>query len=397
MFGRKKEDKGIDYPKLNEVINLSKNILKIILILGIVSLIILGSYIIREWKLFNIIGTILKIISPFFIGIVIAWLFDPIVTFFQKKGINRLLSTSVVFALFIALMVLICSLIIPSLGDQINEIIASAPHVIENLTDFFDNFIDDLSNLYGYDLTNVRVNIETAFNDLFLSITVDLPTTIVNLLTSIINGGINLIFGLFVAFYMLLDFNNVRKHLLVFVPKKVHGEVITLTDKLNRMLKNYVQGTLLIMLLLFICQSIGFTLAGLKAPLVFGIFCAITNVIPYFGPYIGGIPAVIVGFTINPLTGVFCLISVVVCQLLESYFLNPVVMSKSMKLHPVTIMIGLLIFGHFFGILGMVLSTPIISCGKIIFSYFNDKYQILNMINDYDDEDNNIVKEHGKR
>lgn len=386
MFGKKKDDKKIDYPRLNEVIKLSRDILKIILILGIVTLIVLASYILREWKIFSIIKTILGILSPFFIGLIIAWLFDPIVTFMQKKGINRVLSTCVVFVVFIALIVLGGSLIIPSLGDQINEIINTAPNVIEDLTNFFDNFVDRLSNIYDYDLTGIKADITEAFNQVFLSITVDLPTTIVNVVKSVVNGGINVIFGLFIAFYMLLDFNNVRKHLLIFVPKKVHAEVITLTDRLNKMLKNYVQGTLLIMFLLFICQSVGFTIAGLRAPLVFGLFCALTNVIPYFGPYIGGIPAVIVGFTMDPLTGIFCLISVVICQFLESYFLNPVVMSKTMKLHPVTIMIGLLIFGHFFGILGMIFSTPIISCAKVILIHFNEKYQLLNMINDNNEE-----------
>lgn len=381
MFN-KKEDKKIDYTRLNEVIKLSRDILKIILILGIVSLIVLASFLIKEWKIFNTIGTILGIISPFFIGLVIAWLLDPIVSFFQKKKINRLLSTTLVFVVFIAIIGLICSLVIPSFGNQINEIISTTPNIIKNLSGWFDGFIDNLSNIYNYDFTNVRNGFTTSLNNIFKSITVDLPTTIVDVLKNIVSGSINFIFGLFIAFYMLLDFNNVRKHLLVFIPKKIHNEVITITDRLNNMLKNYVQGTLLIMLLLFICQSIGFTLSGLKAPLVFGIFCAVTNVIPYVGPYIGGIPATIVGFTISPKVGICTLIAVIICQTLESYFLNPVVMSKTMKLHPVTIMLGLLIFGHFFGILGMVLSTPVISCAKIILTYFNDKYQILNMINE---------------
>ena len=381
MFN-KKEDKKIDYTRLNEVIKLSRDILKIILILGIVSLIVLASFLIKEWKIFNTIGTILGIISPFFIGLVIAWLLDPIVSFLQKKKINRLLSTTLVFVVFIAIIGLICSLVIPSFGNQINEIISTAPNIIKNLSGWFDGFIDNLSNIYNYDFTNVRNGFTTSLNNIFKSITVDLPTTIVDVLKNIVSGSINFIFGLFIAFYMLLDFNNVRKHLLVFIPKKIHNEVITITDRLNNMLKNYVQGTLLIMLLLFICQSIGFTLSGLKAPLVFGLFCAVTNVIPYVGPYIGGIPATIVGFTISPKVGICTLIAVIICQTLESYFLNPVVMSKTMKLHPVTIMLGLLIFGHFFGILGMVLSTPVISCAKIILTYFNDKYQILNMINE---------------
>ena len=80
MFGRKKDNKNIDYPKLNEVIKLLRDILKIVLALGIVTLIVLGYFLLREWKIFNILGTILSILSPLFIGIVIAWLLDPLVT-----------------------------------------------------------------------------------------------------------------------------------------------------------------------------------------------------------------------------------------------------------------------------------------------------------------------------
>ena len=116
--------------------------------------------------------------------------------------------------------------------------------------------------------------------------------------------------------------------------------------------------------------------------MVFGLFCAITNIIPYVGPYIGGVPAVIVGLSISPMTGLFALIAVVIAQLLESYFLQPVVMGKTMKLHPVTIMIGLLIFGHFFGIIGMILATPVISILKTILQFFDEKFSIMDRITD---------------
>ena len=131
------------------------------------------------------------------------------------------------------------------------------------------------------------------------------------------------------------------------------------------------------MLILFICQTIGMTIAGMKAPMVFALFCAVTNIIPYLGPYIGGIPAVLAGFLLSPSIGVGVLISVVVCQLLESYLLTPTIMSKTMKLHPVTIIIGLLLFSHFFGIIGMLFATPIISCGKVIINFFIDKYDLF--------------------
>ena len=152
------------------------------------------------------------------------------------------------------------------------------------------------------------------------------------------------------------------------------------TDRLNVSLKNYVLGTIFVTIILFIFQSLGFLIAGLKAPLVFGLICAITNIIPYVGPYIGGIPAVLVGFTISPLVGILTLVSVIISQFLESYILTPIILSKTMKLHPVTIIIGLLIFEHFFGIIGMLVSTPVIACLKIIIQFFDEKYDIFEKI-----------------
>ena len=124
--------------------------------------------------------------------------------------------------------------------------------------------------------------------------------------------------------------------------------------------------------------SIAFWIIGLRAPLLFGLFCGITNIIPYAGPYIGGAPAVIVGYSQGPLVGTLTLISIGVVQFLEGNLLQPLIMSKTTKLHPVTIMLGLLVFGHFFGILGMVISTPVIAAIKAIFLFFDDKYGILN-------------------
>ena len=376
-----KDNKGINITKLNNVIKTSDKLLKTLWFLLIVGVILLITYIFKEWKILEFLGSVLTILSPLFIGIVIAWLLDPLVTWLSKNGLKRTYATILVFLSFISLIVLFLVLMIPALVDQVNDFISSAPNILNYISDLGDNIFDKLSNAYEYDFTAVKEQIYSSSSSLLSSITVDLPNTIINFASSIISGGLNIIFGFFIAFYMLFDFNNVRKHLFSLLPKKVHSDAITLTDNLNKTLKNYVQGTLLIMVILFIFQSVLLSFTGLSSPMLFGLFCAVTNVIPYIGPYIGGIPAVVVGFTISPVTGVAVLIAVVIAQLLESYFLNPIVMSKTMKLHPVTIMIGLLIFGHFFGMLGMILATPIISCAKIIFTFFNEKYEILGMIN----------------
>ena len=129
--------------------------------------------------------------------------------------------------------------------------------------------------------------------------------------------------------------------------------------------------------MVFVGDSIGFAIVGLKAPILFGLLCGITDLIPFIGPYIGGIAAVIVGFSQSPIIGIITVIIVVLVQCIENYVLQPVVMSKTMKLHPVTIILGLLIFGHFFGIVGMILATPTIALVKVIYRFFKNKYHLF--------------------
>ena len=102
------------------------------------------------------------------------------------------------------------------------------------------------------------------------------------------------------------------------------------------------------------------------------------NIIPYAGPYIGAIPALIVAFSQSVSIGIGATISIIVVQGLEGNILSPIVMSKTTKLHPVSIIVGLLIFGHFFGIIGMLLSTPIISVLKVIIEFIDSKLHIFN-------------------
>ena len=110
----------------------------------------------------------------------------------------------------------------------------------------------------------------------------------------------------------------------------------------------------------------------------------ITDLIPYIGPWLGTAIVTIVGLTQSPLVGLGVLIIAVIVQMVESYVLQPVVMSKATNLHPVTIICGLLIFGHFFGIVGMILATPIMSIMKVIWHFIVDKFELFGRKNKED-------------
>lgn len=381
MFGKKKkDDEKVDLASLNSLVKVSNKVLDILFVFLIIILIYVSIRILKDSGVLGGVITLLKIIAPLFIGFIIAWLLDPLVSFLVNKGWKRSISTFVIFFLFIFLIVFFLYLVIPSLGRQIQDAIGMVPNVVDSFNSWISDFFDNLSNLYKYDFSSIKDNIYSSITGYTNSITLDLPNLAIKVVSKALSGGITLVISLFIAFYMLFDFRGIRETFISFLPKKVSDNFIVVTDRLDKSLKNYVLGTFFVTLILFGFQSLGFFIAGLKAPLVFGLICAVTNIIPYVGPYIGGIPAVVVGFTISPVVGVLTLISVLIAQFLESYILTPLILSKTMKLHPVTIIIGLLIFEHFFGIIGMLLSTPVISCLKIIIEFINERFKITQKI-----------------
>ena len=380
VFRRKSKDDALDYKKINEGIGIGVNLLRVIFILAVALLIFVCSKLLRDWEILPLIGRILSIISPFFIGILIAWLVDPMVKALQKRGVHRTLGTIFVYVIFLSAVYLVLRVMIPTVWHQLNELISSVPSFLNSIKDWIDGAFDRVSDMSGYDLKDAQDNVYQTINNLGNSLTVGLPTTIMNVVSTVITGGANLLIGLLIGFYMSLDFGNVKQHLLNCVPKSYRKDTKDLMERLNANLRSYVHGTLRIMLILFVFQSIALWIAGLPAPMIFGLFCAVTNVIPYIGPYIGGAPAVIVGLSISPMTGICTLIAVVFAQLLESNFLQPLVMGKTMKLHPVTIMIGLLLFGSFFGILGMIFATPIIAIMKKILLFINEKFSLMERV-----------------
>ena len=376
MFKRQ-EDKKIDYTSLNRILSTGKKLITIFYVMTIVLVILLSTYLFKEWNIFKFISELLVVISPIFIGLLIAWLFEPMVTSLEKKKIPRILGCLLVYVLLIGGLFLIGYLFVPSLISQIKDFVQAAPSIFEDLTDFCLNLIKKFDTNGYINIVKLKKQITAFITDFGMSIVSDLPKYLLTASKAIISGGFNFLLGLMVGFYLLYDFHRFSELIKKSMPEKLKDGYLDLTNRINTSLRSYVQGVLLIMLLVFITQSIGLTLAGMEAPMLFALFCAVTDIIPYFGPYIGGIPAVIVGFTISPITGLCVLISIVVVQLLENNFYQPLIMGHTMKLHPVTIMIGLLIFEHFFGILGMVVATPVIAIGKVFLLFINERFHIM--------------------
>ena len=368
----------LDNKKLNDVIGLTKKILKIAYILIAVLGVYAMTLLIKEWHIAPFIYDILKVAAPLFIGVIIAWLFDPFVTNMKKKGLTRVLGSIVTYVLIIGLLFVVISSIIPLLSNQISDFAKTIPTVFDSIKDWVNNIFKSLAHIKNFDVEATKLDIFHKLNDFGLGLTNDLPDMTVNFLQSFFAGLGNLLIGLIIGFYLLVSFDSVNESLLTFLPNRFRKDSKKLIMDIDNTLRNFVKGAVIDSTFVFIVTSALLWMVGLKAPVLFGLFCGITNVIPYAGPYIGGIPAIIFGFSQNPTVGVLTLLVIILVQFFEGNFFQPIIMSKSTKLHPVTIMLGLLIFGHFWGIIGMFVSTPVIAVLKSIFVFFDNKYDILN-------------------
>lgn len=372
-----KKNKEINVEHINEVVTLSSKILHLLYIVMIAGVLFLATVLIKEWGILEFILNLLRVLLPLFIGFVIAWLFNPLVKKLEKKGIKRVYGSLIVYLIFIAIVIIFLRFLVPTIYIQINELIANLPNIFGQIKISINDFFDKFSSVEGLDVTSIKNNVMTTLEVKLTDFTTNAPTALLNIMVKFFSSAATIVMGLFVGLYMLFDFDSISKHFLNLIPKRHQLEADMLINNIGGEVRKTVNGTLLVATMVFVCDSIGFIIIGLQAPILFGLFCGITDLIPYIGPYIGGALAVIIGFSQSKFIGIMALIICIIVQCIENYILQPIVMSKTMKLHPVTIIVGLLIFGNFFGIIGMIFATPCIALLKVIWEFIQNKYQLF--------------------
>ena len=364
----------LDTKSLNEVIVLSKKILNVFFIVLIFALIFIGARGLIDFGILNFLGGVLKVLSPLFIGFVLAWIFNPVVTRLEKRKVPRFLSTVLIYAVLLLVIVLFIRYLVPTIYTQVQSLVNNLPSMLDGLESLINKILNGLNTAGTIDVNSIKENIITTVNTNFNSMITGLPNVLINLTGTIASSLVTIFLSLFIGIYMLIDFPRVNEFLIGLLPDRMEKDARELTHKISVEVRKSVNGTLIVASMVFICDSLGFTIAGLTTPILFGLLCGITDLIPYVGPYIGGGIAVIVGFATSPVVGFVTMIVAIVVQLVENNILQPIVMSKAMKLHPVTIMLGLLIFEHFFGMIGMIVATPCIALGKVLLEFGLKKY-----------------------
>ncbi|MBU8689026.1 AI-2E family transporter [Priestia megaterium] len=310
-------------------------------------------------------------ISTLFFPILVAgflfFLFEPIVSFLTRKKVPKTLAILLLYVVFIGIIASIVGGIGPTLSKQLTDLAKNIPSYIVETREY----INDLSNSRWFNwLVEQKYVSLDHIEESLLNYASTLPTNLTNSISSVLSVVTNITLTVvtvpFILFYMLKDSHKLRKNTLRMVPASYRKETLRTMKETTNTLATYIQGQMLVCLFVGISTFIGYLIIGLPYALILALIGALTNIIPYVGPFIGVAPALIVGLLYSPTKAILVIIVVVIVQQLDGNIISPLVIGKKLNTHPLTIIILLLVAGNIAGILGMILAIPAYAVTKTI-------------------------------
>lgn len=315
----------------------------------------------------NGLSTIIKVCLPIFTGLFIAVLLNPVLLFFQQnlKIHNRNLAILITYLLFFSIISLMITIVAPSIIYSLGQLLKDIPKLFSSANKFILNFSESRPESFYYTLQECLFNYAQRFTALLTSFINAAISKLINVFAAIWN----FILAVIISVYILTDkekFENwFYKLCHSLFKKKYANEIVYIGYSLNRNVTTFILGKLLDSLLVGIIAFIGSRyIINTPYALINGIIIGITNIIPYFGPFIGGIPITIITLLYNPYKGFLMAIFILILQQFDGLILSPKIIGIQLSIKPIIIIISIIIGGGLFGLVGMFLATPIVALIK---------------------------------
>ena len=335
---------------------------KIGLYILIVLVLILFGYFIYKYS-----EKIEHLISPFFIAAVIAYMVKPLAAMLAKRGVKSSVAILSIYGLFTAVITAACIFVFPELVKNMKELINTLPAITDQYQQKFNGIISMVkSSKLSDDIKAMLFNQITKATGTVQNYAVGALGKTLDMLVQMIKFFVDVSLAMFIAYYIIKDSERLKKRTLSLSPRRWRNWLTSVGRDINAILENFIQGQLLTALIVGVLETIGLMIAGVKYPIVLGVIGGISNVIPYFGPYIGAVPAVAIALVQSPITAVWAIVVFAIVQQLDNSFISPKIIEGSLGLHPVTTMFVVLAGGEFFGIIGMLVAVPVIAILKAV-------------------------------
>lgn len=336
------------------------------------------------------VGSVISALAPLWIGLILAYLINPLVESIDNKllrhfrfkkndalpdkaekgkkrrrFISIIISYLFIIAAIIALLygfaaLIMGELVFSNISDLFNSFLKLATNYEAEFQKWASHIPTGVFSDYAQDAANTIINwLSENFN----------ATGLLERLTNISSGIFDFVIGIIVSIYVISDKDFLigmwRKFAILIAPRK-NNSLNKMLNEIHYVLSRFVRGVLLDALCVAILSSVGLSLIGLKFAVFIGIFAGVANVIPYFGPVLGMIPAFLVGtFTDNIWAGVIAVVVLLIVQQIDSNIIYPRVVGSSTGLKPLFVLLAVTVGGYYGGILGMIIAVPTAGIAQI--------------------------------
>lgn len=304
-----------------------------------------------------IIYSIRDVLLLFFVAVIIMAAINPLVTWFNGKvKIPRPVGVLIIYLLLLSVLGLIVSFLVPTLSQQFKNFVGDLPRHLQEMDAFLTNLsFQGQSYGFGFNLDKLADGLSTFSFNLF-------STTL-----GFFNGIISFIIILSMAFYMSVKEDGMEKFLESVTPNKYREVILKIAQKIKNRIGRWMSGQLILMLIVFALDYAVLYFLGVPYALIIALIGGFLEIVPYIGPIISTLVAVVITVLISPLKAVFVFIFYVAIQQAENNIIFPQIMKKAVGLNPLTVILAMLIGFKLGGILGTILAVPVATSIGVIF------------------------------
>lgn len=312
---------------------------------------------------------------PFIIAGFISYLMHPLIKILEKKNMKKWIAISIVFLIFFGIGGVVIYFGVTRMYEQFQDLSAQAPIILKRYQRYLVELNDQMNALPTSVQDSANVAVEHAemliLNKVnkFLEKMEHIPSIVLTL--TLIP---------FITFYLLKDVEQIKKFFIGFIPDRWEASVRSYFIEVNTSLGGFVRGQVFVCTILGVLSSLLFGAVGMTYPILLGTIIGLTNIIPNVGPLLGAIPAVLIALTISKSMVIKVLIIIITLQIIEGNLISPLVMGKTIHLHPLLVMIALFIGEEVAGFTGLILSVPVLAIVKVTYSHI--KFHLKNHMDD---------------
>ena len=295
------------------------------------------------------------VVLIFILSLILASALGPLVDFLKQRQIPRAVSAIMAFALFIGLVALLAYFLIPVVVEQFKLFTQNLPTYLEAMKQRIGPFA-------------ANFNIQKYFDQTISEATGG--SAVVNSTFGIVNGFIGVISVLFISFYLLAEEKGLKSFVRFLLPDEYEGFVINILEKIQHKIGLWVLGQIIVCIVMFVITFVGLTILNVPYALILAFVAGLLEVIPYVGPLIAAIPAVLISLLVSPTLAFAAAILYFLLHEFEANVLIPKVMQKTVGISPLAILLAMLTGFKLAGIVGIIMSVPLVGALTVVISEF---------------------------